>query len=117
MHIPGIYLTSRWFGLLHYSTFSAASEGHVALDRNPGLGYYTLLLQLITGYILSAYPHRQFHTLPGLLDSRAALSNSYPNACVPIQGDSLYQFVPVFGMTRPGGELTTYHARGGHANH
>ena len=31
---------------------------------------------------LSACPHRQFHTLPGLLDSRASLSNSYPKACV-----------------------------------
>ena len=88
------------------------SEGYVALDRNPGLGYYTLLLRLIPGYILSAYPHRQFHTLPGFLDSRAALSNFYPNACVHIQGGSLYHFMIVFGMTWPGGELTTYHARG-----
>ena len=32
--------------------------------------------------LLSACPHRQFHTLPGLLDSRAALSNFYPIACV-----------------------------------
>ena len=27
----------------------------------------------------------KFHTLPGLLDSRAALSNSYPNALRAIQ--------------------------------
>ena len=27
--------------------------------------------------------HRLYHTLHGLLDSRAALSNSYPYACVP----------------------------------
>ena len=34
--------------------------------------------------------HRQFHTLPGLLDSRAALPNSYPNALRAMQGGSLY---------------------------
>ena len=39
------------------------SEGHVALDRNPGPGYDTLLLQMIPGDLLSAFPHRQFHTL------------------------------------------------------
>ena len=50
----------------------------------------TLLLRLIPGDLLSACPHRQFHTLPGLLDSWAALSNSYPNACVPMQGGNLY---------------------------
>ena len=69
------------FGLIHYSAFFG-SEGHVALDRNPGTGYDTLLLQMIPGDLLSAFPHRQFHTLPGLLDSWAALPNSYPNiAC------------------------------------
>ena len=40
----------------------------------------------------SACPHRQYHTLPSLLDSRAALPNSNPNACVPMQGGSLYHF-------------------------
>ena len=79
-----------YFGLIHYSAFSAAK--HVALDRNPGLGYDTLLLRIIPGDLLSAFPHRQFHTLPGLLDSRAALPNSNPNACVPMQGGSLYHF-------------------------
>ena len=68
------------------------SEGHVALDRNPGPGYDTLLLRMIPGDLLSAFPHRQFHTLPGLLDSWAALPNSNPNACVPMQGGSLYHF-------------------------
>ena len=68
------------------------SEGHVALDRNPGPGYDTLLLRMIPGDLLSAFPHRQFHTLPGLLDSWAALPNSYPNACMPMQGGSLYHF-------------------------
>ena len=32
------------------------------------------------------------HTLPGLLDSQAALSNSYPNALRSMQGGSLYHF-------------------------
>ena len=44
---------------------------------------------MIPGDLLSAFPHRQFHTLP---DSWAALPNSNPNACVPIQGGSLYHF-------------------------
>ena len=65
---------------------------HVTLDRNPGPGYDTLLLRIIPGDLFSAFPHRQFHTLPGLLDIRAALPNSYPNACMPIQGGSLYHF-------------------------
>ena len=68
------------------------SEGHVALDINPGPVYDTLLLRMIPGGFLSACPHRQFHTLPGLLDSRAALSDSYPNALRPTQGGSLYHF-------------------------
>ena len=80
-----------WFGLIHYSAFFG-SEGHVALDRNPGPGYDSLLLRLIPGDLLSACPHRQFHTLPGLLDSRAAVPNSYPSALRAIQGGSLYHF-------------------------
>ena len=75
--------------------------GHVALDRNSGPGYNTLLLRLIPGDLLSACPHRQFNTLPGLLDSQAALTDSYPNACVP---NSLYHFKMVFGMTWRGHE-------------
>ena len=47
---------------------------------------------MIPGDLLSAFPHRQFHTLPGLLDSWAALPNSYPNACMPMQGGNLYHF-------------------------
>ena len=35
-------------------------EGHVALDRNPGPGYDTLLLGMIPGDLLSAFPHRQY---------------------------------------------------------
>ena len=58
------------------------SKGHVALDRNPGPGYDTLLLRMILGDLLSAFPHRQFHTLPGLLDSWVAYSY-----CTPIYTD------------------------------
>ena len=47
---------------------------------------------MIPGDLLSAFPHRQFHTLPGLLDSWAALPNSYPNALRAMQGGSLYHF-------------------------
>ena len=68
------------------------SEGHAALERNQAVGYYTLLLRMISGELFSACPHRQFHTLSGLLDSRAALSNSYPNALRAMQGGSLYHF-------------------------
>ena len=42
--------------------------------------------------LLSACLRRQFHTLPGLLDSWAALPNSYPNALRAMQGGSLYHF-------------------------
>ena len=68
-------------------------ECHVALDRNPVPGYDTLLLRLISG-------HGQFHTLPGLLDSRDALSNSYPNACVPSRETVCTIILMVFGMTQ-----------------
>ena len=49
---------------------------------------------MIPGDLSSTFPHRQFHTLPGLLDSWAALPNSNPNACTPtcMQGGSLYHF-------------------------
>ena len=48
-----------WFSLIHYSAFFG-SEGHVALDRNPGPGDNTLLLRMIPGDLSSAFPHRQF---------------------------------------------------------
>ena len=47
---------------------------------------------MMPGYLLSAFPHRQFHTLPGLLDSWAALPNSYPNTLRAKQGGTLYHF-------------------------
>ena len=90
----------------------------MALDRNTGPGYNTLLLRLIPGDLLSACLNRQFHTLPDLFDSRAAPSNPYPNAlrAMPCQAVCTI-FMMVFGMTRPGREPTTYHVKGGHANH
>ena len=47
---------------------------------------------MIPGDLLRACPHRQFYTLPELLDSWAALPNSYPNALRAMQGGSLYHF-------------------------
>ena len=77
-------------------------KGHVAPDRNPGSGYDTPLLRLIQGEVKSERPHRHFHTQPGLLGSRATLSNSYPNACVPSSG----QFVPFLRWYDPVRTLT-----------
>ena len=85
------------FFLIHFG-----SEGHVARDRNPGPGYDTLLLRLIPGDLLSACSHRQFHALPGLLDSRAALPNSYPNALRAMQGGSSYHFYDGLWYDPPG---------------
>ena len=79
-----------WLGLVNPLECFFSIEGHVALDRNPGPGYNTLLLQLIRGDLLSACPHRQFFTLPGLLDGWAALLNSYPNALLAMWGGSFY---------------------------
>ena len=75
--VRGDYLT-------HYKAFfGLAGPGHVALGRNAESGYNTLLLQLVPGDLVSACPHRQFLTLPDLLKSRAAMSNSSRNTCVP----------------------------------
>ena len=60
---------------------------------------------MIPGDLLSAFPHRQFHTLPGLLDSWAALPNSYPNALRAMQGGSLYHFYDGLWYD-PGGRRT-----------
>ena len=80
-------------------------EGPVALERNPGPEYNTLFLRLIPGDLLYVCPHKQFHTLPGLFNSRATLSNHYPNACVP----SREAICTIF--------IVTYRMNGGHANH
>ena len=44
----------------------------------------------------SACPHRQTHTLPVLLDSRTALSNSLPNASVQCRETICTIFIMVF---------------------
>ena len=67
---------------------------------------------MIPGDLLSAFLHRQFHTLPGLLDSWAALTLTHARLC---REAVCTIFMMVFGMTRARGELTTYRARGGHA--
>ena len=79
---PNNNLFRKWFILINPIRFFFGSEGRVTLDRNPGPGYYTILLRLIQGDLLSACPHRLFYTLPDLSDGRAALSNTYPNAYV-----------------------------------
>ena len=81
-------------------------EGHVALDINPGPGYDTLTID----------PRRQFHTLPSLLNGRAALSNSSINPYVPSKEAVCTICIMVYVMTRPGRKHTTYRMRGGHAS-
>ena len=46
------------------------------------------------------------------LFSRAALSNSHPNACVPSREAVCTNFMMVFAMIWPGREPTTYRMRG-----
>ena len=74
------------------------------------------LLRLIPGDLYSACPHRQFHTLPGLLHSRAAPTLTH---CMPSSsGRQIFTIsMMVFGMTQPGREHTAYCIRGRHANH
>ena len=45
---------------------------------------------MIPGDLISAFPHRQFPTLPGLLESWAVLPKSYPDALRAMQGGTLY---------------------------
>ena len=63
---------------------------------------------MIQGDPLSACPNRQFPTLsiPGLLDSWAALSNPCPNTCMPSRAAVCTIFMMVFGMTRRGRKPT-----------
>ena len=65
-------------------------EGHIALDRNAGPGYNTLLLRFIPD-LYSECPQRQFHTLHGHLHSPVALHNSWEAVCrLPFLWRSLY---------------------------
>ena len=72
---------------------------------------------MIPGGLLSACRHRQYHTLPGLLDIRAALPNSNPNALRAMQGGSLYHCYDGLWYDPAGAQTATYLMRGGHANH
>ena len=92
-------------------------EGHVTLYRYLRQGYDTLLLWRIPGDLSSACPHRQSRTLLGLWHSRAALSTSYPYACMPSWQALCTIFMIIFGITQQGREPMTYRMRGGHANH
>ena len=83
------------------------SDLHILPGPKSGTWIQYPTLRMIPGDLLSACPHRQFHTLPGLLNSWAALSNSLPNACVPMQGGSLYHFYDGLGMTQLRREPTT----------
>ena len=81
---------------------------------------------MIPGDLLSACPYRQFNTLPGLLNSRAALPNSYRSALRAMQGSSLYHFYDglwydpagrrslTHDLTREADTLTTEPTRHGH---
>ena len=64
----------------------------LAIHKYPGPGYNTLLLQLIPGDLYSVCPHRQFHTLPSLLQSQIALPNSNPKPACQVGR----QFVPFY---------------------
>ena len=82
-----------------------------------GPGYNTLIWWLILRDLLSACPHTLFNTQPGLYDSGAALSNSYPNACVPCSKALCAKFMMVFAMNQLRSEPATYCMRSTHANH
>ena len=99
------------FGLIHFSAFFD-SEGHVALDRNPGTGYDTLLLRMIPRDLLSDIPIDSSTHYPAFWT--VGLHCQTPH-CVPCREAVCTIFMMFFGMTRPGGELTTYRTRGGHA--
>ena len=86
-------------GLIYPRECIFSIKGHVALDHNSALGYDTLLLQWIAGDLLSTCSKRKFQTLPCLLDSQAALSNSYPYTCVPSRETDCTFYMMLFGMT------------------
>ena len=94
-----------------------STEVHVALDRNSRMGQKTLLMRLTPGDLSSTCPQRQLDTLAGLLHSKAALPNIYPNACMPNREAVCTVFMIVFGMTQPWLEPTTYNTKGRHAKH
>ena len=66
---------------------------------------------------LGVWPHRQLRTRHDVLDSRAALSNSYPKAYVPSRETVCTILIMVFGMIRMGREPATYCMGDGHPYH
>ena len=96
-----------------------SSEGHVAQDRNPGPGYNTIPLPLISGYRLYiiACPHSQFHTLTGLLDSRLHCKTPTLRHAYLYREAVCTIFMMVLGMTWLGREYATYRMRGGYTSH
>ena len=78
-------------------------KDHLELDINLGPNTIPYSCDLD-----SACPHRKFHTLPGLLRSRAVLPRSYPDACMPSREAVCTIFMKVFGLTQSGCEPTTY---------
>ena len=84
-----------WWLMINNQSFIVffGMKGYVALDINLGLGYNTLIWWLILWDLLSGCPHKQFNTLPDLLDSGAALSHSYPNACMPCKEKICTNFI------------------------
>ena len=69
-------MVDRWW-LIHQGALFGI-KGYVALDRYPGPGCNTLLLRLIQEIFIVHVPLTVPHD--GLLHSRVALLNSYPNA-------------------------------------
>ena len=98
------YIIIDW--LIHLSAFSVLKAMYF------GTGCNTLILQLIPGDLSSACHHRQFHTLPVILHSQAALSNSYSNACEVAVGERIAYWIrtPQVPGSRPGWYGTFYWA-------
>ena len=61
--------------LIHFSGIKC----NAAPDRNPKLGYNTVLFQLIPGDLYCACPYRQLNSLPVLFHSRAKQGISFYN--------------------------------------
>ena len=54
--VTNIFIHSHFVIMINPLECFFGSEGHVALDRNLGPGYDTLLLRMIPGDLLSACP-------------------------------------------------------------
>ena len=77
------------YWLIQYGAFSASNTTWMQCSTWQKCGtdlqqlqYFTLAIDPMGSFKCMSPWHRQFHTLPGLLDNQAALSNSYPNAYV-----------------------------------